>query len=171
MTVTIREPAHCFIHCKRCWWSGTLHFGRIITSPLGTAGGEGLTLSQAVFISMEDTAQGKTICLSFCKTIWWNQSPSPAPKQTGMSVDLSWGSFVSCFTLLPNRQGGQCSKNLATSDEQARAQLQRPVESHSSHNTCPQLMSTPLVFICEFIGRIKINMIVKFWIRFFFYLI
>ena len=75
---------------------------------------------------MEDTAQGKTIFLSFCKTIWWNQPPSPAPKQTGMSVDFSWGSFVSCFTPLPNRQGGQskdCSKNLATSDGQARAQL------------------------------------------------
>lgn len=119
--LTIREPAHCFIHCKRCWWSRMLHFGRIITSPLGTPGTEGLTTSQAVFISHERHSPGKTIFLSFCKTIWWNEPPSPTPKQTGRSVDLSWGSFVSCFTPLPNRQGGQskdCSKNLATSDGQ-----------------------------------------------------
>lgn len=32
VTVTIREPARCLINRKR--WSGALHFGRIICSPL-----------------------------------------------------------------------------------------------------------------------------------------
>lgn len=34
VTVTIKETACCLINCKRCWWSGTLRFRRIICSPL-----------------------------------------------------------------------------------------------------------------------------------------
>lgn len=50
VTVTIREPARCLINCKR--WSGALlQKNYLFTSSLGTPNSEGLTTSQAVFIS------------------------------------------------------------------------------------------------------------------------
>lgn len=109
VTVTIKETACCLINCKRCWWSETLCFGRIICSPLygGHPAVKDWPLVKQSSYPRKEAAWGKAILLSSYRRTWWNQPPLPAPQQPTMSADLPQGCFLSCLILTSNRQVGK----------------------------------------------------------------